>query len=139
MAEFIDPNNPPSHEQWRARYDRDMQEAAELYRDVTDALARLEVPAEVTQTGGMCLAVTWPTRGGYWLLTDTEGPLPWNREHVEGWALGRYDDEDQLIGDTFDVSDPSVPAAVELVLSAIRPGECRRGFPNDTGVTTMPA
>lgn len=120
MAEFINPERPPSHDEWRARYEADMARAADIYRDVTDAIRQLEVPAKVTQTGGMCLAIQWDTTdGGYWLLTDIEGPLPWDRRQVTGWALGRYDEEGEVYA-TVDTEDATVTGAIELILSTLR-------------------
>lgn len=118
MAEFI--GREFDHDAWRQRYDADMRHAADLYADVIEAVRQLEVPAEVTQTGGMCLAVTWPARGGYWLLTDIDGPLPWSRDEVTGWALGRYDEDDQLVGDVLDTDATDPAGAVELILRTVR-------------------
>jgi hypothetical protein len=105
--------------EWRERYDQAMAEAEATYADVTDALRQLEVPARIEQTGGMCLAIQWETRNGYYMLTDFEDSLPWDREQLTGWTLGRYDEEGDVVGDYAQVEDPSVEAAVELVVRTV--------------------
>jgi hypothetical protein len=80
-------------EEWRERYDAQMAEAERRYADVLAALRGAEIPAEMTQTGGMCLAITFRYRDGYFLLTDWEDVLSWEPQPEDGWRLGLYDEE----------------------------------------------
>lgn len=97
-----------------------MAEATNMYADVIDELHKLEVPVVMEQTGGMCLALSWTvSNGNYWLLTDIEGPLPWEREGVTGWALGRYTEDGELVGDCLTTDEFTAAAAGTLVLKAV--------------------
>jgi hypothetical protein len=97
-----------------------MRRAELTYSDAIAALRQLEVPATITQTGGMNLALTWQTAKGYYLVTDYEDSLPWNREHHQGWTLGRYDADDVLL-DWWTTSQADTDGLVKLLISAIAP------------------
>lgn len=106
---------------WRQRYDATMADAESRYRDVLEALNDAGVAAEMTQTGGMCLAITWPAGDGrHYLLTDQEGPLSWDRDPGNGWALGLYSDEEcgEAIGDVLERNDQTVAQALALLAEA---------------------
>lgn len=101
-----------------------MRHAHYMYEDVIDALNAAEVPAFVTQTGGMCLAIEIKHPRGWFWLTDREDSLSWDREPGQGWALGFYLDDsdfgdcawdDLLVRETKDVE-----SAVSLVMEGIR-------------------
>jgi hypothetical protein len=112
---------PHGTSEWWRHYDEQMRYATDLYSDVVEALHQLELDARVDQTGGMCLAVIWEVRNGYYMLTDLEEPLPWDRERDhQGWTLGFYqDDESGSTEDYVVTDDPSVEAAVRLVYETL--------------------
>ncbi|HVL38514.1 MAG TPA: hypothetical protein VM328_03890 [Fimbriimonadaceae bacterium] len=109
-------------------YEAAMQHAADIYADGIAALRAKDIAASVTQTGGMCLAIEGavPNGRGYWLLTGSEGPLPWDREaDLTGWGLGIYDENGDEVVAMFDQStlgeqkSTAVDAAVRLVYAAV--------------------
>lgn len=106
----------PLPSDWRQHYDALMADATSRYADVIDALHDAGIPAEMIQTGGMCLAITWVTPGGYYLLTDREGPLSWDRDPDNGWALGRYADDEcsEPVGEVLEHHDQTPATAVQL-------------------------
>ena len=70
-------------------YEETMEWGAAQYADVTAALASAGLPAEFTQTGGMCAALVVQLEAGhYLLLTDAEDTLSWNRFEHSGWWVG---------------------------------------------------
>ena len=72
-----------------------MAYGAAQYADITADLARRGLPAEFTQTGGMCAAIVVTLESGFYLLiTDREDTLPWERDEHEGWYVGLYADGD---------------------------------------------
>lgn len=110
-----------------SNYERAMQSADVTYRNVLDALHRAEVPAHITQTGGMNLAIVFRHPDGVrqFMLTDKHDALSWQPHPSDGWMLGLYADEDDVyecVRDPrywdHDVKSPST--AVELVMLAIR-------------------
>lgn len=60
-------------------------------------LTACALPAEFTQTGGMCAAlrVALPD-GRYLLICDAEDPLSWDREEHAGWSVGLYPPEESV-------------------------------------------
>jgi hypothetical protein len=78
---------------WGCWYEIYMEDASKVYEDVLTALRNAEIPASITQTGGMCLAITFPYRDGYFLLTDQDDVLSYERDEDDGWNLGYYDSE----------------------------------------------
>lgn len=78
---------------WGCHYMIFMEDASKQYEDVLTALKNAEIPATMTQTGGMCLAITFPYRDGYFLLTDKDDVLSYERDEKDGWNLGYYDAE----------------------------------------------
>jgi hypothetical protein len=113
-------------ENFADRYSAAMDRAHETYRDVLEALWSAEIPAFMTQTGGMCLAIQIPWRKADWFwLTDKGDSLSWDRQETDGWALGFYLDEDDYgegvwAGDLLTRDLKSPETAVELVLEGIR-------------------
>jgi len=74
-----------------ADYETAMAIGAQRYGDVISALTSAGVPARFTQTGGMCAALEAALDGGSTLLiTDADGPLPWDPERRRGWTVGLY-------------------------------------------------
>lgn len=78
-----------------ATYQQAMAYGHEQYRDVIDHLTGSALPAEFTQTGGMCAAlrVALPD-GRYLLICDAEDTLSWDREEHTGWSVGLYRPDD---------------------------------------------
>jgi hypothetical protein len=107
------------------RYVAAMNTATDTYQDVLDALNAAEIPATLTQTGGMCLAITFPWRdGAEFLLCDKDDSLSWERAETDGWAVGLYDYDGVTIlldGEPVLTDDHKRPdTAVTLVMSALR-------------------
>jgi hypothetical protein len=78
----------------RDRYDEAMREAFNTYADVIGTLrVEVNVNFDITQTGGMCLAIECPLpdQKKYILITDYEEILPWDRAEQRGWTVGAYD------------------------------------------------
>jgi hypothetical protein len=82
-----------------------MADADRMYAPVVDALTAAGYKAEVTQTGGMCLAVEvylnevpQTDHATRWLLiTDDEGPLPWDGlDTVTGFCVGYHGPENNF-------------------------------------------
>lgn len=73
-------------------YEAAMTHAGDVYADVLTALQAADIPAFITQTGGMCLAIQFPYMDGWFWLTDREDVLSWERNESDGWALGFYTD-----------------------------------------------
>ena len=67
-----------------------MGDAESAYMPVLEALWADGVPAHMTQTGGMCLAIEVLTEDGYYLLTDREDVLSFEWREEDGWTLGYY-------------------------------------------------
>lgn len=100
MAELIIEGRVPDHNEWRRGYVVLMADAERTYRDVLEQLWAASIPAFITQTGGMCLAIQIPgPTGTHFLLTDREDSLSWEREPDQGWALGYYDAEGDFAWD----------------------------------------
>lgn len=98
MAEIIVDGRIPTHGEWRDAYDAQMAEAEATYRDVLELLWSNEIPAFITQTGGMCLAIQIPgPRDSWFWLTDAEDALSWEREPDQGWGLGYYDADGEMM------------------------------------------
>lgn len=110
-----------------------MNHASDIYSDVTTAISEeTGTNAEITQTGGMCLAIHIEISLGnpdiYLLLTDREDALSLERNEEDGWALGYYDYTTGC-GDNVPLSDEdhgmlcsdskTVDEAVKLVLQAL--------------------
>lgn len=106
-----------------ARYEAQMAHARSIYADVLAALHNAEIPAVMNQTGGMCLAIEFPFGpDGYFLLTDREDVLSWDRDEQQGWMCGAYnlrdDYHEPLVAVTNDRKTPST--AVQVAHEAIR-------------------
>jgi hypothetical protein len=109
----------------RMTYEQTMARGAEQYRDVLDALMAAGLPAEFTQTGGMCAGIEVPLGGGhYLLLTELEDTLSWARIEHQGWSVGLYEPEERRTADGalrwLDDPDGSPEKAVELTRRALR-------------------
>lgn len=104
------------HDEWRRNYDRYLADATERYADVLHELHACEIPATMEQTGGMCLAIMWPHAGGYFMLTDADEPLSFERDHDQGWGLGLYDADGDMVWDDL-ITHPAktVGTAIALV------------------------
>jgi hypothetical protein len=77
---------------WGCWYVGELESAERIYQDVFDAIRSMGVKAEMTQTGGMCLAISIDAgRGYYMLLTNSGDVLSWGRREDDGWMLGVYD------------------------------------------------
>lgn len=64
---------------------------ARRYADVLASLHAEGLPAQFTQTGGMCAAIEVRLEGGRTLLiTDAEDSLAWDRHDHRGWGVGLY-------------------------------------------------
>lgn len=73
-------------------YAETMAWGADQYRDVLDRLDGEGMPANFTQTGGMCAAIEVQLETGHTLLiTDAEDSLAWAREEHDGWGAGLYE------------------------------------------------
>jgi hypothetical protein len=101
-------------------YDETMRYGASQYADVIGTLNARGLPAEFTQTGGICAAIMITLEAGYYLLlTDREDTLSWDRAEHEGWFVGLYEHEDRRTADGplryAESADGSAPAAVALV------------------------
>lgn len=73
-----------------------MRNAYANYEQIVEGLRALELDAHFTQTGGGCLAIEILFPGDpdrHLLLTDEEGPLPFEASDVTGWHLGYYGPE----------------------------------------------
>lgn len=84
-------------EEISAKYQHAMRYGHDQYRDVIDHLTASGLPAEFTQTGGMCAAlhVALPD-GRYLLICDAEDTLSWEREEHSGWSVGLYPPDDSV-------------------------------------------
>lgn len=71
-------------------YESTMSAAEDAYMDVIQALWGVGIPAAITQTGGMCLAIQVLREDGYILLTNLDDVLTWDRAPEDGWTLGFY-------------------------------------------------
>lgn len=103
------------------RYEQQMRHATDLYADVLHALWAAELPATMTQTGGMCLAIELPTVNGWIWLTDREDVLSWERDEAHGWACGLYDNAtDNAVPVWIEYAERQTPEeAVRLALAAL--------------------
>ena len=73
-------------------YDETMAWGARQYADVLDTLHEHGLPAEFTQTGGMCAALEVQLETGHTLLiTDADDYLSWARAEHAGWAVGLFE------------------------------------------------
>ena len=80
-------------------YDETMAWGARQYADVLDTLSEHGLPAEFTQTGGMCAALEVHLENGHILLiTDADDYLSWVRADHDGWAVGLYEAGDRNDG-----------------------------------------
>jgi len=100
---------------------------AQRYTDVLDHLRAEGLPAEFTQTGGMCAAIEARLEGGHTLLiTDAEDSLAWDRLEHRGWGVGlyrptsEYDDGPVAFAGCDDGSLPSLLPLVREVLNGRR-------------------
>lgn len=110
------------------RYERAMRRAEETYEDVLAALRAAEVPAFMTQTGGMCLAIEFKALDGdgWWWLCDKEDSLSWERDESQGWGLGRYAEEGDGTEAWIVTCDrKTVDEAVRLVTENLHRGAAR--------------
>lgn len=72
-------------------YDETMAWGARQYTDVLATLREHGLPAEFTQTGGMCAALEVQLENGNTLLiTDADDYLSWARAEHAGWGVGLY-------------------------------------------------
>lgn len=120
-----------SHDTSRApAFTRAMRHGAAVYTDAIAALRGAGIPAEFTQTGGMCAAIDAVLDGGAVLLvTDSQGPLCWDRTEQQGWSASitprdSYDNgscDHLAYADTTDSSTTALLALVRAVLTAARP------------------
>lgn len=94
-------------------YTDELEGIGVVYADVIHLLRAAEIPVAVTQTGGMCMALTFPWGAGYFLLTDAEDTLSWERDDSQGWALGLYDQDGESLWDELDCAAVGDGIAVE--------------------------
>ncbi len=107
-------------------YEETMRWGAGQYADVLDLLCSRSLPAEFTQTGGMCAAIEVRLdSGAVLLITNAEDALSWYRDEHEGWGVGLYANPDAsegllLFDSTPDGALPALLALVERLLGAAR-------------------
>jgi len=90
-----------------------MAEAFDNYADVVAALNERGVPVSLIQTGGGCLALEAQIdEHRHVLLTDDEGPLPFEAGDVTGWLLGYYGPENDFDGSSHPEEIPERDYAV---------------------------
>lgn len=87
--------------------------AATTYGDVLDELAAAGLSPGMTQTGGMCLAIELREPRQMTLVTDVNGPLPWNRSELAGWCACTYGPDAE--GEPVVVQTTSTTAAGDLL------------------------
>lgn len=69
--------------------------AQQQYSDVVALLADRGYNAYLTETGGGCLGIEVLLSSDHMaLITSNDGPLPYERDEVGGWAIGVYDTDD---------------------------------------------
>lgn len=113
----------------RQDYDREMHRGSDAYRDALEALKAGGLPAQFTQTGGMCAALEVHLERGYLLITDAGEELPWDRDDQLGWGVGFYDSEDVSEGplEYVEIEEDSTPdSLVGIVKSCILAVGARR-------------
>ena len=108
-------------------YEETIRRGVAQYTDVLDLLASLGLPAQFTQTGGMCAAIEVQLEGALLLVTDAEDALSWVRDEQGGWGVGLYLDPEYANGpvafeSTEDISLTALGALVDRVLRAGRGG-----------------
>lgn len=83
------------------RYTAAMTHAAEIWLDIIDGIRAAGFKdADITQTGGMCLAIEVPLSASrYALVTDFEDILPWERSEHRGFSVGIYSTDDDAFED----------------------------------------
>ena len=98
-----------------------MNIGAALYEDAIEELRCLGLPAEFTQTGGMCAALEVRLERGYLLITDVDDSLPWQREELRGWGVGYYASDDVSEGpqDFEETDDTATSALAETVICCL--------------------
>lgn len=105
-------------------YTETMAYGANQYADILTMLEDAGLPAEFTQTGGMCAAIEVQLETGRTLLiTDAEDTLCWERSEHRGWGVGLYEpaeDRDGAIAflDTTDGSPDGLVALLKQILKA---------------------
>lgn len=122
----------PAPSDFADRYTSYMGQAEANYQDVLDALHAAEIPATMTQTGGMCLAITFPwSMGSYFLLTDQDDVLSFERDEEQGWRLGLYteDGDSHPAGVDLEHDRKSPITAVKLAHQGITIAAVRRSSP----------
>jgi hypothetical protein len=62
-----------------------------VYRDAISTLAAITGTAQITQLGGMDLALESILEGGWMWITDLHDSLPWDRADHQGWWAGIYE------------------------------------------------
>lgn len=107
-------------------YEQTMRYGAAQYADVIETLNRCGLPAEFTQTGGMCAAIEVTLEAGYYLLlTDREDSLAWDRASHDGWFVGLYEPEERRTVDgplRYAESDDGCLDAALTLLTKVLPG-----------------
>lgn len=99
-------SKPDTERCYMCWYESFLDDAESNYIDVFDALRGAGFSPEMTQTGGMCLAIWIPYgRTHHFLLTDAEDVLSFDRELDQGWGLGVYSNGE-------DESDDGAPLAI---------------------------
>ena len=111
-------------------YAETVRRGAAAYADVLDLLRACGLPAELTQTGGMCAALEVVLDSGHTLLvTDAQGSLAWEREEHQGWGVGLYPpDQAHTDGEclAFDSTPDGSPAALLPLVDAVVGAYVRR-------------
>ena len=129
-----------SSEGFAERYAAAMARAEDTYRDVLDALNAAEIPAFITQTGGMCLAIQIPwgppkpphNEPDWFWLCDRDDSLSWDRDESQGWGLGFYlsENDDYGVNEDWEILERELKtpeSAVDLVMEGIRNVQARHG------------
>lgn len=84
-------------------YSQSMEYGERQYSDVLDLLAANGYRVAFTQTGGMSAAIELALdETKYALVTDADGPLAWERQDHQGWAVGVYEYQDTSDAVAFD-------------------------------------
>ena len=89
------------------------------YLDVLDLLSSNGYRATFTQTGGMSAAIELALdQSKFALITDADGPLTWDREDHQGWAVGVYEYQDTSDAVAYESTANSDSEALMRILQA---------------------
>jgi len=77
-----------------SRYAAALANGAKQYAGALDALSQAGFSPVFTQTGGMCAAIEVARSNRSVLITDEDGPLPWDSTELHIWCVGLYERSD---------------------------------------------